>query len=109
MDKQVLLAVVKALQHLVTGSATAGLAAPAHAPHQGSLPQLGAKDLKQILNQLSSLRKANIPAALTPEFELAFMDLIFELRKVDTSGLQLAQGASQPPADIRNPMFIQVR
>ena len=106
VDKQVLLAVLKALQHLVTGGAVGAngeLAVPGH----GSLPQMHVKELKQILNQLSSLRKANIAAALTPEFEEVFMDLIFELRKVDTSGVAPPPGASLPPAEIRNPMFIQ--
>jgi transformation/transcription domain-associated protein len=121
VDKAVLLSVMKALNVWVQGASPAsGVVITTDPPH------LSTKELKHFLSQLLQLRKAQIPAAVTPQFEASFLELVYELRKVDfqwvlpasPAGAQQGSAAAEAAAaqaqaqtnlavELKNPLFIQ--
>lgn len=99
---------MKALRVWVTGGAASTTSSSAAA---APAPALNAKELKHFLAQLAQLKKYNVDAVSAPEFEASFLDLVFELRKVDMfvapASNPAGTAAAGPPTELRNPMFIQ--
>ncbi|KAK3258235.1 hypothetical protein CYMTET_32712, partial [Cymbomonas tetramitiformis] len=106
IDGRVLLACLEALHVWVQGMSAARATAAAEGG-AAPPPVLTNKELKHFLSQLAMLRKAGVEAAATEEFEEAFLNLVYELRKHDITGVSASNAATSLPVDVRNPYFLQ--